>query len=322
MKTLTIKNPWATLIIEGHKQYEFRSWKTNYRGKILIHTSKKEDKEDIKRFESLNLKYINSAIIGEATLTDCILVDKEFDENLRKENPLVYGNEHYNKTYAWKLENIKKYDKPIFASGHLGLWNYEEKAYEDLKTPQELYYFMENNIKYGIHGTDGKDYDASDDEKFQNACNTVYALCDKDRILKYGLGHCWDQTELERDFFKNNNYEHKTLFICFMIEGENNYPTHAYLVYKKDDKWYLFEHSDYYNRGIKKFDSYEDAVRHQMNNHIKGAKDMGNEINEDVINSIRIYEYNIEKHGISTEEFIDNILENSNDITKKIIKKS
>ena len=37
MKALTIKEPWATLIIEGYKEYEFRSWKTNYRGKILIH---------------------------------------------------------------------------------------------------------------------------------------------------------------------------------------------------------------------------------------------------------------------------------------------
>lgn len=38
MKVLTIKEPWATLIIDGYKMYEFRSWKTNYRGKILIHS--------------------------------------------------------------------------------------------------------------------------------------------------------------------------------------------------------------------------------------------------------------------------------------------
>ena len=37
MKVLTIKQPWAELIINGHKCYEFRSWKTKYRGKILIH---------------------------------------------------------------------------------------------------------------------------------------------------------------------------------------------------------------------------------------------------------------------------------------------
>lgn len=29
MKVITLKQPWATLIIAGYKKYEFRSWKTN-----------------------------------------------------------------------------------------------------------------------------------------------------------------------------------------------------------------------------------------------------------------------------------------------------
>ena len=47
MKVLSIKEPWASLIINGYKEYEFRSWKTKYRGKILIHTSKGIDKKSI-----------------------------------------------------------------------------------------------------------------------------------------------------------------------------------------------------------------------------------------------------------------------------------
>lgn len=37
MKVITIKQPWATLIAKGYKEYEFRTWKTKYRGDILIH---------------------------------------------------------------------------------------------------------------------------------------------------------------------------------------------------------------------------------------------------------------------------------------------
>ena len=48
MKALTIKEPWATLIIEGYKEYEFRSLKTNYRGKILIHAGKSLEKNQEK----------------------------------------------------------------------------------------------------------------------------------------------------------------------------------------------------------------------------------------------------------------------------------
>lgn len=124
MKTLTIKEPWATLIIEEYKKYEFRSWKTNYRGKILIHSGLSTDKKNINKFNQYNLNYSNGFIIGEATITDCILVEEEFQNNLRKENNLVYGNNNVG-LYAWKLDNIIKYEKKIPCKGKLGLWNYK-----------------------------------------------------------------------------------------------------------------------------------------------------------------------------------------------------
>ena len=118
MKALTIKEPWATLIIEGYKTYEFRGWKTNYRGKILIHSGLSLEKDMAERFKQYNLNYNCGNIIGEAELTDCILVDEKI-------NPLVYAKSNHVEKYAWNLENIKKYDKPIPCKGKLGLWNYE-----------------------------------------------------------------------------------------------------------------------------------------------------------------------------------------------------
>ena len=47
MKVITLKQPWATLVAEGIKEYEFRSWKYNYRGEILIHAGAGVDKEEI-----------------------------------------------------------------------------------------------------------------------------------------------------------------------------------------------------------------------------------------------------------------------------------
>lgn len=40
MKVLTIKQPWASLIALGEKHIETRSWKTKYRGTLLIHSRK------------------------------------------------------------------------------------------------------------------------------------------------------------------------------------------------------------------------------------------------------------------------------------------
>ena len=57
MKVLTIKEPWASLIINGYKRYEFRSWKTKYRGKILIHAGSKIEKDMLPRFSCYDLDY-------------------------------------------------------------------------------------------------------------------------------------------------------------------------------------------------------------------------------------------------------------------------
>ena len=125
MKVLTIKQPWASLIVDGYKKYEFRSWKTNYRGKILIHAGMGLENDMALKFKNYNLEYLKGAIIGEAEIVDCILVDEKFNEELRKINPIVYGRSNHVETYAWKLENIKKYSEPIYIKGKLGLWNYE-----------------------------------------------------------------------------------------------------------------------------------------------------------------------------------------------------
>ena len=129
MKVITIKQPWASLIAEGIKEYEFRTWKTKYRGDILIHAGKGIDKKAMKKFECYNLDYPSGCIITKATLTDCILVDEESRKMLNRKNPLVYSNiiNDLNwKGYGFKLENVEKV-KPIDINGKLSLWNYDYK---------------------------------------------------------------------------------------------------------------------------------------------------------------------------------------------------
>ncbi len=125
MKVLTIREPWASLIVNGYKKYEFRSWKTNYRGKILIHAGLSLESDNAIKFKDYNLNYGHGEIIGEATITDCILVDDEFEDMLYKINPLVYGKSKHSRVYAWKLDNVYKYDKRISCKGKLGLWNFD-----------------------------------------------------------------------------------------------------------------------------------------------------------------------------------------------------
>lgn len=125
MKVLTIKEPWASLIINGYKEYEFRSFKTNYRGKILIHAGLTLEKNNAIKFNNYNLDYGKGEIIGEAYITDCILIDDEFENKLYSIDPLVYGKSEHSRIYAWKLEHVIKYNKRISFKGKLGLWNFD-----------------------------------------------------------------------------------------------------------------------------------------------------------------------------------------------------
>ena len=127
MKVITIKQPFASLIRDGYKKYEFRTWKTKYRGEILIHAGKSIDKEALKRFEYLNLDYPTGCIIAKCNITDCIPVNDEFKEILRKEDSIVYKGVINSKKneYGFKLDNIQSVE-PIYIDGKLGLWNYEK----------------------------------------------------------------------------------------------------------------------------------------------------------------------------------------------------
>ena len=122
MKVLTLKQPWATLVAEGIKKYEFRTWKTNYRGKVLIHAGAGVEKKELAILKDLNLEYTSKRIIAEAEIEDCLELDDNLNKKIINENNIAYGSK-YRTGYAWKLKNVKKLDINKEINGKLGLWN-------------------------------------------------------------------------------------------------------------------------------------------------------------------------------------------------------
>lgn len=98
MKAISIRQPWAWLIVNGHKDIENRSWNTKYRGPVLIHASAaKPSMDDYSAVIDILLKsrmyHIDfptwndfsapgnwpghkgierGGIVGVATITDCV----------------------------------------------------------------------------------------------------------------------------------------------------------------------------------------------------------------------------------------------------------
>lgn len=82
MKALSIRQPWAWLIVNGHKDIENRDWSTRLRGPVLIHASKGMTRDEYEdgQFLAQGLNIIipdfeileRGGIIGQASIVGCI----------------------------------------------------------------------------------------------------------------------------------------------------------------------------------------------------------------------------------------------------------
>ena len=126
MKVLSIKEPWASLIMNGTKKIETRSWKTKYRGEIYIHASLSKAKitkpEVYELIKDMNFKC--GYIICKCNLVDCIYMTDEYVNDMKTNHYEEYICGHYEVgRYALIVEDVKVIE-PIEAKGKLGLWNY------------------------------------------------------------------------------------------------------------------------------------------------------------------------------------------------------
>lgn len=120
MKTLSIKQPFAELILQGRKKIELRKWNTNFRGEFLIHASKIPDEQAMRKFGFKNLSC--GYIIGKIRLVDVKIYKTEEEHNKDKNLHLassIWGN------YGFVLENPERIEK-IPCKGNLGFWEFKE----------------------------------------------------------------------------------------------------------------------------------------------------------------------------------------------------
>ncbi|MFW6264163.1 MAG: ASCH domain-containing protein, partial [Cyanobacteriota bacterium] len=120
-KAISLHQPWASLIALGRKHYETRSWKTSYRGKLLICAAKKRPSQAQLNLFGLSAEDAPLGVaVAIADLVDCLSITSELAGQISLEE-LKAGNWTVGR-YAWKLENITPIH-PVPVRGKQGLWN-------------------------------------------------------------------------------------------------------------------------------------------------------------------------------------------------------
>ena len=126
MKALSLKQPWAELILQGRKTIELRKWNTKFRGEFLIHASKSPDFNAMKRFNFSENSLPLGFIVGKANLVNVKHYEskEQFEEDKNKHLASNLGDWGEN---GFILSDVSRLEKPISALGKLNFWEFERK---------------------------------------------------------------------------------------------------------------------------------------------------------------------------------------------------
>ncbi len=142
MQALTIREPWASLIVSTNKKFETRDWKRNYRGLLAIHSGKQsvpvedyplglEEILDDLEITQNDLNNNKQKIIAIATLKEIhLMTDKFINEQSELERLTGFWEPGL---YAWELTDIKPITQPIPARGMPGLWTVPDDIYVQIQ---------------------------------------------------------------------------------------------------------------------------------------------------------------------------------------------
>lgn len=115
MKSISIRNPYANMILCGEKPYEFRTWRTSYRGDLLICSS-----------ASPKIKgMISGHALCVVSLNDIIEVTNKNYRNFGLSREDIEDG----KLYAWHLTNVRKI-KPVPVKGKLNFYYIDDGLIE------------------------------------------------------------------------------------------------------------------------------------------------------------------------------------------------
>lgn len=127
---LSIRQPYAWLIVQGIKPVENRTWATKLRGRVLIHAGitypKRDHRDDLETWSSRGFPHDRESmlggIVGEAVIVDCV-----------RQHP----SEFFFGPYGFVLEQPKAFTRLIPLGGRLGFFGVPASLVAEHSVQQE-----------------------------------------------------------------------------------------------------------------------------------------------------------------------------------------
>lgn len=128
MRVITLTQPWASLVADGRKTIETRSWPISSHGRLAIHAAvgwKKADREFALECGYKPEEMVRGAVLCLVEVVGC------YSTSTFNPNPseLPYGDYSPDR-YAWVFDPSKLIvlPEPFVATGAQGIWNiYDER---------------------------------------------------------------------------------------------------------------------------------------------------------------------------------------------------
>ena len=178
-----------------------------------------------------------------------------------------------------------------------GVIKMNDKYLKNADIVKEIMNLMEN-IEYGF--LDKNNHNIFLGENIGKRFNQEYHLMSPQELLQKKVGVCWDQVELERKLFIENNIKNSTYFIY--IDDKQSLSSHSFLVFSMNNKIYWFEHSWFDEKGVHEYNNIKDLLNDVKSKFIKSRE---NELPN--FFKLYIYKYDKPKYNISCDEFYNYI---------------
>jgi len=142
LRSLTLWQPWATLVALGAKRWETRSWPTDYRGPLLIHAAARRPPDELELGrEHARALYdllaraggpprellVRGAVVAACRLADCRPARATAISEDLGPDELIAGDYSVGR-HAFRLDAVAPLDRPYLARGFQGFFSLDVPA--------------------------------------------------------------------------------------------------------------------------------------------------------------------------------------------------